>query len=42
MDKTEVPVIGELHNIHMQLASDMVDISMVDVADSYGLILGRD
>jgi hypothetical protein len=40
-------VIGELHNIHMQLASDprmehMINILVVDVADSYGLILGRD
>ena len=47
LDKTEIPVVGELHNIHMQLASDprmehMVDISVVDVADTYGLILGRD
>ena len=40
-------VVGELHNIHMQLASDprmkhMVDISVVDVADTYGSILDRD
>lgn len=47
LDMTEVPVVGELHNIHMQLAFDprmehMVDISVVDVADTYGLILGRD
>lgn len=47
LDKVELSVIGELHNIHMQLASDprmehMVDISVVDVADTYGLILGQD
>lgn len=47
MDRTEVPVIGELNNIHMQLSSNpriqhFIDIFVVDIPDGYGMVLGRD
>lgn len=47
LDKTEVPVVGELNNIHMQLASDprvqsCIDISVMDIPEGYGMLLSRD
>jgi hypothetical protein len=47
LDKTEVPVVGELNNIHMQLASDLrvqscIDISVVDIPEGYGMLVSRD
>lgn len=47
LDKTEVPVIEELSNIHMPLVADprvqhFIDISVVDIPDGYGMLLSRD
>lgn len=47
LDKTEVSVIGELTHIHMQLASDpriqyYIDIQVVDIPDTYGMLISRD
>ena len=47
LDKIEVLVMGELNNIHMQLASDprvqsCIDISVVDIPEGYGMLLSRD
>lgn len=47
LDKREVHVIGELNNIHMQLAvhpriQSCIDISIVDIPDGYGMLLSRE
>lgn len=39
--------MGELNNIHMQLAADpriqsCIDISVVDIPDGYNMLLSRD
>lgn len=47
LDKTEVPMIGELNNIHMQLAANprvqsCIEISIFDIPNGYGMLLSRD
>lgn len=46
LDKIKIPIMGELNNIHMQLAIDptvqnFINISVVDIPDTYGMLLSR-
>lgn len=46
LDKIEVNIVGELTNIHMQLASDpriqyYIGIQVVEIPDTYGMVLSR-
>lgn len=47
LDKTEVNVVGELRNIHVQVGSDPriqtnIDIQVADISKTYGMLLSRD
>jgi hypothetical protein len=47
LDRSDVKVRGELKDVHIVLASDprvhqVIDIVVVDIPDSYGLLLSRD
>lgn len=47
LDKSEVTVVGELNNIHMQLIADpriqmYIDIQVVEIPGAYGMLVSRD
>lgn len=47
LDKTEVNVVGELRDIHVQVGSDPriltnIDIQVADIPETYGMLLSRD
>jgi len=47
LDKSEVKVVGELLNVHMQVALEprvqhFMDIQVIDILDAYGMLLSRD
>lgn len=47
LDKTEVNVVGELKNVHVQIGSNphiqsYMDIQIVDIPKTYGMLLSHD